>query len=274
MSRVIDLINAHEGYFEEIFSIDLVANQEAYALPNNYTAGQKEFVKVNRVERNIGSQWFPCAFRRRYQEGVSSTGQYSSDGYFPTYNFRGSDLILEPPPASSESAMTRIIYAYMPPRLRSAVCAAGASTTGVEAQVRLDSGADTRDYYYVGARVTIVSGTCDAVGQTRKITAYDGYTKIATLDSAWTTRTTVANTNPKVADIFSILIHDDFPEIFHEIIALDACMFGFLRERASSLQMSEHAKYRREELSERFKRLIENRTDQPKFTRPWHVELG
>lgn len=273
MSRAIDLIIAGEGYFEESFSIDLVANQESYALPKNFVAGQKEFVKATRLERLIGSRWFPLEFKKRYSGGVNSYGTAQGDGYFPTYNFRGRALILEPPPASSESGTTRLIYAFQPPRLNSGNCGAGASTTGAESQVILASTADPRDDYYNGARVTISSGTCDAVGQTRMITDYNGYTKVATLDSAWSIKTVVANTNPKAADVYSILIHDDFPEIFHELIALDACMSGYLRERTSSATMSDFAKNRQLVLAEKFMSLIENRSDSPKFTTPWQMEL-
>lgn len=274
MSRVVDLMNLHEGYFEETYNFALVSGQEGYNLPSNFTAGQKQAIRVAILERKISNAWVPCEFRRRYTEANPTDGAGVADAYVPSYKFRGRQIILEPTPVSDEDAAnTRLTYVYMPPRLRSTNCAAGASTTGAEAQVRLDDGADPRDDYYVGARVHIVSGTCDAVGQTRTITDYDGNTKIATLDSAWTIRTVVANTNPKAVDIFSILIHDDFPEIFHELIALDACMSGYLRERAASLTISDFAKMRQLQLAKKFADLLENRTDQPKFTRPWHIEL-
>lgn len=274
MSRVADLMNLHEGYFEETYNFALVANQENYDLPSNFSANQKSFVRVAILERKISNQWVPCEFRRRYTESNQVDGLATSDGYLPSYKFRGRQLILEPPPASAEtSEFTRLTYAYMPPRLRSAACAAGASTTAAEALLRMDAAADPRDDYYNGVRVHIVSGTADAVGQTRKIIDYDGNTKIATLDSAWTQRTTLANTNPKSGDVYSILVHDDFPEIFHELLALDACMSGYLRERAATLTISDFAKMRQLQLAKKFQDLLENRTDQPKFTRPWHVEL-
>lgn len=272
MSRCIDLMRADEGYFQDSFLIDLVADQEGYSLPKNFEAGQKEFVKAIRVERKIGNSWIPLPFRRRYTDSVSATGLSSGDGYLPSYDFRGRKIILEPPPGFAESGTTRVIYAYEPPRLRSALCGAGASTTAAESQIKLDADADPRDDYYNGARVMVVSGTCDAVGQVRTITDYNGYTKIATLDAVWTMRTSLANTNPKASDTYSILIHDDFPSLFHELLALDACMSGYLRERASSLTMSDFSKMRLTQLAEKFMSLSENRTNQPKFTRPWELD--
>ncbi len=55
--------------------------------------------------------------------------------------------------------------------------AAGATT------VTLASTASATDSLYVGSVVTILSGT--GSGQTREITAYNGTTKVATVDSAW-----------------------------------------------------------------------------------------
>ena len=272
MSRVVDLMNVHEGYFEETYNFALSANIEAYNLPNIFS-GQKHHTRTAILERKIGNSWVPCDFRRRYTEANPVDGLSTADSYLPSYKFRGRQIILEPPPASDEaSEFTRLTYAYMPPRIRSAACAAGASTTAAEALLRMDAGSDPRDDYYVGARVHVVSGTCDAVGQTRVITDYDGNTKIATLDSAWTIRTVVSNTNPKTGDIYSVLIHDDFPEIFHELIALDSCMSGYLRERAANLTITDFAKMRQLQLAKKFGELLENRTDQPKFTRPWHIE--
>lgn len=272
MSRVLDLIIANEGYFEDEFAITLVADEPDYALPTSFEANQKDFVKANRVERLVSSVWMPLEFKRRYTTGVNSYGTSQGDGYLPSYNFKGRSLVFDPPPSAAEAGTTRLIYAFQPPRLHSDTCATGASTTGAEAQIRMSSTADPRNDYYNGVRVHVVSGTCDAVGQTRVITDYDGSTKIATLDSAWTTTTTVANTNPKVNDTYSILIHDDFPEVFHELVALDACMSGYLRERAASATMSDFSKHRQSQLASKFMSVIENRSDQPKFTGTWDLE--
>lgn len=260
MSRCMDLIMASEGYFEETHAITLVAEQAAYALPSNYVADQKEFVKVARVERLIGGYWLPLAFKKRLNEAVSSTGVDSADGYVPTYEFRGRSIVFDPPPASAESGTTRLVYAYQPPRLRSATAQAGASAT-----ITLDTDADPRNDYYNGSKIMITSGV--GAGQIRDISDYVGSTKVATVSVAWTT-------NPTSASVFSTLINTDFPEIFHELIALDACLSGYLREREASLQVTTFAQERRDKLDLKFKAIIENRTNYPKYTVPWNIELG
>lgn len=273
MSRVMDLINAHEGYFEEIHPITLVANQENYELPKNFNADQKEFIKTTVVQRKIGDNFFPLNFRRKYDQATISSGSATGDGYLPTYHYRGRDIIFDPPPNSAEAGTTRMVHSYMPPRLRSANVGAGASTTTPETIIRLDSGADSRNDYYIGARVMVVSGNTQAVGETRLITDYNGRTKEATV-AAWVDFDGDPSTvNPKNDAIYSILLHDDFPEVAHELIALDAVVSGYLRERASSLVIADFVAHRLEKLEKRFFSIFENRTDQPKFTRPWHIEL-
>jgi hypothetical protein len=77
------------------------------------------------------------------------------------------------------------------PVLRYGTAQSGASTT-----ITLDSGASSITDYYVGLAVAITSGT--GAGQIRTITAYNGTTKVATVDSAWIT-------NPANGSVFSIV---------------------------------------------------------------------
>lgn len=65
------------------------------------------------------------------------------------------------------------------PSLHTALAAAGSTSTSI----KLDSGAAVFKDYYLGARISIIAGT--GINQTRTITAYDGSTKIATVDKAW-----------------------------------------------------------------------------------------
>ena len=60
------------------------------------------------------------------------------------------------------------------------VAQAGAATT-----ITLQSTASATSSIYIGSLVTTLSGT--GSGQTREITAYNGGTKVATVDSAWST---------------------------------------------------------------------------------------
>jgi hypothetical protein len=82
------------------------------------------------------------------------------------------------------------------PVLRYGTAQAGAAST-----ITLDAGASSITDYYVGIEsnrlaVAITSGT--GAGQIRAITAYNGTTKVATVDSAWTT-------NPANGSLFSIV---------------------------------------------------------------------
>lgn len=67
--------------------------------------------------------------------------------------------------------------------------------TGAASSITLDAGASAVDGFYNGLRVELVGGT--GVGQARKITAYDGTTKIATTEPAWVT-------NPDVTSVFKL----------------------------------------------------------------------
>lgn len=62
----------------------------------------------------------------------------------------------------------------------------GTAQAGGASTITLDSGASATNGYYVEYYVTITSGT--GAGQTRRITGYVGSTKVATVDTAWTTQ--------------------------------------------------------------------------------------
>lgn len=260
MSRSIDLMMAQEGYFEDTFLISLVAGQEAYALPSNFIADQKEFIKTTTVERLIGNQYVPLAFKKRYDEATLSSGASTGDNYLPNYKFRGRNIVFEPTPDSSQTDAVRMTFAAQPTRLQSANAQAGSIATTIVMSVD----ADERDDYYNGTRIIISSGI--GVGQIRIISDYVGLTKVATV-SAWTTIPTVNST-------YSTLINSDFPELYHELLALDACISGYLRERSTDAIISNFVTVRQKRLEDKFKALIEDRTDYPKFTRPWHLELS
>lgn len=61
----------------------------------------------------------------------------------------------------------------------------GTATAGTSTTITLASGADATDSYYVGDYIYITGGT--GAGQYRRVSAYVGSTKVATLESGWTT---------------------------------------------------------------------------------------
>lgn len=80
------------------------------------------------------------------------------------------------------------------PVIRTGTAQAGASTT-----ITLDSGASAITDYYVGCFVNITNNSpANAQGQARRITAYNGSTKVATVEGTY-------GTNPSSASTFEVL---------------------------------------------------------------------
>jgi hypothetical protein len=72
---------------------------------------------------------------------------------------------------------------------------AGTAQAGASTTITLRSGASTNNGSYVGATILITSGT--GSGQTRRISSYNGTTKVATVSTAWTT-------NPNATSVYQI----------------------------------------------------------------------
>lgn len=68
---------------------------------------------------------------------------------------------------------------------------AGAATT-----ITLDTGASANDDIYNGSLITITAGT--SVGETREVTDYNGTTKVATVNTAW-------SVNPDSTSVFAVI---------------------------------------------------------------------
>jgi len=251
------LMQASQGYFEIKINLDLVANTEAVALPSYFNVTEKSHFGTIRLERNLPSATIPLQFRRRRDISNPSTG-ITGLTFLPTYDFRGNNIILEPAPTSAETNGLILVYQFMPPRLQSGTAQAGAATT-----ITLDATADPRDDYYNDQRIFISSGT--GLGQIRTISDYVGSSKVATVSVAW-------GTNPDSTSVFSTLIHDDFPESFHELLPLYATKKAFLKERSRGVALSYDAQSLKD-LEEQFRRFLDSRTEARKFVQPFHLEL-
>lgn len=87
-----------------------------------------------------------------------------------------------------------ILYPVRLPVIRTGTAQAGSASS-----ITLDSGASAITDYYVGCYVNITNDSpSNAQGQARKITAYDGSTKVATVEGTY-------GTNPSSASTFEIL---------------------------------------------------------------------
>ncbi len=72
----------------------------------------------------------------------------------------------------------------------------GTAQAGASSSITLDAGASSSDDFYIGDVVQIISGT--GAGQSRIVTDYVGSTKVATVDTAWTT-------NPSSDSVFVLI---------------------------------------------------------------------
>lgn len=72
----------------------------------------------------------------------------------------------------------------------------GTATAGASTAITLASTASSVNDYYANMTIVIISGT--GALQTRRITAYNGTTKVATVSSAWAT-------NPASGSVYTIL---------------------------------------------------------------------
>jgi hypothetical protein len=256
------LIMANQGYFDTTASLDLTANVEAIALPNNFL-GSRDFLRMVRVERVLPTVRVPLKYRKRFDEGNPTISASIGQTYLPTYDFRGNNLILEPMPTFTElnaggTAGLLITFPALPPKLQSGNAVAGASTT-----ITLDATADPRDDYYNSAKIFIYSGT--GAGQIRTISDYVGSTRVATVSVAW-------DTNPDTSSVFSTLIDDDFPEIFHEIIPMYATKMAFGKERSFGSQRAYDASGLKEKETE-LMNFCQDKTIARQFVQPFHPEI-
>lgn len=75
----------------------------------------------------------------------------------------------------------------------------GTAQAGAAGSITLDASASATTDFYVGSQVKLDSGT--GAGQTRTITAYNGTTKVATVDRNWAT-------NPDATSVFTVINSD------------------------------------------------------------------
>lgn len=256
------LMLTDQGYFEQTFPLDITAAQEQIALPTIFD-GRGKFMKTILLERVLATSRVPLTFHRRYNEANSTNGGLAGFSYLPTWKFRGNNIILEPTPTFTElnaggTAGLLLTAQIMPPRLYLATALAGSSTT-----MTFDSSADPRDSYYNGARVYIISGT--GAGQINTVLSYVGATRVATFNSSW-------GVTPNSTSVFSTLMHEDFPEDFHEMIPLYALKCAFGKERDGNSAQS-FIITRLKELENQLKDFCDKRTTARKFMQAWHIEL-
>ncbi len=152
-----------------------VAGTKLYTLPDHLVRVRR----VSRVEADGGlTPIDPIdGLNARPRRRLGAATNWGSQGR-PRHLLHGRDLELRPEPTSVYTVQVDFIPTH--PDLATGTAAAGGASS-----ITLASDADPRSHYYVGADIAIASGT--GAGQVRRISAYAGDTKVATVSTAWTT---------------------------------------------------------------------------------------
>ncbi len=120
--------------------------------------------------------------------GLTAISQYI-DTEVAAIKAKTDNLPADPADESSVQATLATLASYL--AVRSATAQAGGVNT-----ITLDAGASGINDYYLNQPILLLSGA--GVGQSRRITAYNGVTKVATLESDWASQ-------PNATTVFAIL---------------------------------------------------------------------
>jgi hypothetical protein len=111
--RSANLVMAHEGYFTNVATRDLVADQERYAWPPGHERALKmELVRTDGTTVPLERQ------ERHYSVNFSDVNN-TQDSYVPTYRPIGGGFVLEPSPGETVSDGIRIEYYGLPTLMQS-----------------------------------------------------------------------------------------------------------------------------------------------------------
>ena len=110
--RSSNLVMAHEGYFTNIASRDLVEDQDRYAWP----PGFERLLKME-IIRTDGTR-VPIERQERHYSVVFKEVNNTQDSYVPTYRPIGGGFTLEPAPGDGVEDGLRIEYYGLPGRLQ------------------------------------------------------------------------------------------------------------------------------------------------------------
>jgi hypothetical protein len=182
-------------------------------------------------QRSTAATQRDCAFAD-YGMGFGTGGTNNQWGVL--YNGKGIDIIAYQSDVIDLWVDNEFIGCFKPFTVKGATAQAGGAST-----ITLASNSDATNGWYVGLYVAITSGT--GAGQIRKVASYVGSTKIATLETAWTTQpdaTSVYNitaspngwgTEPSGGATLSF-IHLDWPDEGTSRIDVVGAQRGFIVE--------------------------------------------
>jgi len=113
--RVMQMVEAHEGWFTDRFEDDLVANQGEYTLPEGSDIVRRVLLKFPDTGLEV-----PLVRNERWSDSVvnSSSGSVADlGGAVPTYRLVGEVLLLEPAPTVSRTDGLVIEIEGLPARI-------------------------------------------------------------------------------------------------------------------------------------------------------------
>jgi len=110
--RCAQLTMAHEGYFVNVATRDITADQERYAWP----PGFERILKMELI-RSDNTRVIVQRNERHFQPNPANTVAQGRDNYYPTYRPVSGGFVLEPTPGTSVTDGLRIEYGGLPAAL-------------------------------------------------------------------------------------------------------------------------------------------------------------
>lgn len=108
--RCSQLVMAHEGWFVNVATRDITADQDRYAWPTGHQRTTKlEIVRSD--DRTV-----PLQRRERHAKGNPAEGS-AGDSYCPTWRPLGNGFVLEPKPQETDTDALRLEYVGLPAEL-------------------------------------------------------------------------------------------------------------------------------------------------------------
>jgi hypothetical protein len=219
-----NISSADPSFFVATTALTLVAGTDTYAMPQNARLGTR---LVFMEDTGDGDELPPAELRSylAYQGGIVSLCSTLS------FAWQGERLRIMPTPGAA--ATLRAWYIPSFGNMLEGVCAAISATDTITLFTSPNyttswGQVSSRDDYYTGMSVEIIDGVC--AGDQRTITDYDGGTKVATVDTAWSAD---ANKTPP-----TFVINSPVPEEFHDLVPLRAAVLGSGRNRNRQAELT------------------------------------
>ncbi len=103
----VEVAHANEGQFTTTSDLNIVSGTETIALPS-------DFFEAKALYKKVTDGYVVLPYMNNMTESYSTTGGSSSNHYFPSYYFRGNNLVLRDVPGLSETAGLRLEYIQFP----------------------------------------------------------------------------------------------------------------------------------------------------------------